>query len=131
MKVGYMVAVLLAGLFLVSGCGGQVAEAEVSGTVLIDNLPLKEGFILFEEADKSKTPVEGKIVDGKYTLKVPPGSKIVRINASRPARKIDPVMGAAARESMIPKEFNSESTLKREIKAGQNEGMDFQVKSIP
>ena len=112
-----------------AGCGG-ISDARVSGTVLMDGKPLKEGDILFEEVDKSKTPAGGKIVDGKYILQVQPGYKVVRITASRPTKKPDPVMGAAARESMIAKEFNENTTLKAEIQTGQNEGVNFEVKSI-
>jgi hypothetical protein len=115
---------------LAAGCGG-IADAHVSGTVLMDSKPLEEGDIIFEEMDKSKTPAGGKIVDGKYTLKVQPGSKMVRITASRPTKKPDPVMGASARESMIAKEFNEKTTLKANIQPGQNEGVNFEVKSIP
>jgi len=60
-------AILVATLGLVGGCG--VSEAEVSGTVTVDKQPLKEGDIVFEESDKSKTPAAGKIVEGRYTLK--------------------------------------------------------------
>jgi hypothetical protein len=117
-------------VLLAAGCGG-IADAHVSGTVLMDGKLLAEGDIIFEEMDKSKTPAGGKIVDGKYTLTVQPGSKVVRITASRPTKKPDPVMGAAARESMIAKEFNEHTTLKAKIQPGQNQDVDFEVKSIP
>ncbi len=83
--------------------------------------PFSPHFPPFEEVDKSKTPAGVKIVDGKYALQVQPGSKVVRITASRPTKKPDPVMGAAARESMIAKEFNENTTLKAAIQPGQNE----------
>lgn len=116
-------------LGLLTGCGP--AEAEVSGAVLMDGQPLKEGDIIFQEADNSITPASGKIVDGKYTLRVLPGSKVVRINASRPPLIPDKVMGDAAREPMIAEEFNTKSTLKADVKAGKHQGVDFKVKSIP
>lgn len=122
-------AALLLVLGLIAGCGPAVAE--VSGTVLIDGNPLKEGDIIFMEADNSVTPSSGKIVDGKYTLKVLPGSKVVRINASRPPLIPDKVLGDVAREPMIGEEFNTRSTLKAVIKPGKQDGVDFQVKSIP
>lgn len=111
------------------GCGN--GEAQVSGVVRLNGEPLAEGDIIFEEADKSKTPAAGKIVAGKYALNVLPGNKVVRINASRPTAKPDPVMGSAARESAIAKEFNERSTLKVEIKSGANRDVNFDVKPSP
>ena len=130
MKPTYATAVVLVGcLGFVAGCG--VSEAEVSGMVTMDKQPLKEGDIIFEESDKSKTPAAGKIVEGRYMLKVLPGSKIVRITASRPTKKPDPVMGSAAREPMIAKEFNEQSTLRAEIRPGKQDAVDFDVKFVP
>lgn len=120
---------LLMSFGVIVGCGPF--EAEVTGEVKMDGVPLKEGDIIFEEADKSVTPAMGKIVDGQYKLKVMPGSKVVRINASRATKVFDPVMGAAARESMIPEEFNIRSTLKCEVKPGKQDGINFAVDSIP
>jgi hypothetical protein len=122
-------AILLAMLACATGCG--VPEAEVSGIVTIDGERLNEGDIIFEETDNSITPAAGKIVAGTYTTKALPGSKIVRINASRPSALVDPHMGVATRESMIAEEYNVQSTLRAEIKPGKNEGVDFKVKSIP
>src|SRR5437773_2536754 len=93
----------LAGLgcvLFVLGCGNPADQpAEVSGTVLCDNEPLKEGEIIFE--GDGRTPAGGLIVNGKYTVKVLPGIKKVQVKASRPTAKPDPVMGSAAREPMI------------------------------
>lgn len=125
------VSLCLMGIALVVSGGCSSSESEVSGTVMVDGQPLKEGDIIFEDAKGIITPAAGKIVDGKYTLKVLPGQKKVRINASRPTKKPDPVMGAAARESMIAKEFNIETTLTADIKAGKQDGVNFEVKSIP
>jgi hypothetical protein len=119
-----------AALILFSGCGGEPAT-EVSGTVLIDNKPLPEGEIIFEAADGLKTPAAGPIKDGKYTVTVAPGPKKVKINASRPTAKPDPVMGSAARESMIPPEFNERTRLTADVPAGgKMDGVNFEVKSI-
>jgi hypothetical protein len=115
---------------LALGCGDSANQpAEVSGTVLCDNEPLKEGEIIFE--GDGKTPGSAKIVDGKYTLKVLPGSRKVQIKASRPTAKPDPVMGSAAREQMIAREFNEQTTLTAEVKPGRQDGVDFKVRSIP
>lgn len=116
-------------LALLAGCGDRLAE--VSGTVKIDGQPLEEGEIIFEEADQSKTPAAGKIAAGKYTVKTLPGNKKVRINASRPAKKPDPVLGAAAREAAVAPEFNEKTKLTATVKPGKQDGVDFEVKAAP
>jgi hypothetical protein len=117
-------------LSLIAGCGGA-SVAEVTGTVTVDGQPLQEGEIIFEAEDGQSTPAGTMIAGGKYLLKVAPGRKKVRINASRPTKIPDPVMGAAARESTIAAEFNVESKLTAQIKPGKQENVDFEVKSIP
>ena len=59
-----------------------------------------------------------------------PVPKKVKIKASRPAAKIDPVMKIAMKESILGPEFNEKTTLKAEIKPGKNEKIDFQVKQM-
>jgi hypothetical protein len=110
------------------GCGGGLSE--VSGTVKMDGKPLPEGEIIFEAADGKATPAGGPIKDGRYTVQVAPGAKKVKITASRPTAKPDPVMKEAARESMIRPEFNERTTLKADVKPGKQDGVDFDVKSI-
>ncbi len=92
--------------------------------------PLAEGNIIFEALDKSTAPGAGIIKDGKYTIQVLPGSKKVKIQASKPGTKIDPVMKSAMPESILGPEFNDKTTLKAEIKPGKNEKIDFQVKQM-
>ncbi|MSR52017.1 MAG: hypothetical protein EXS09_01850 [Gemmataceae bacterium] len=112
------------------GCSSP--ESMVSGKVTIEGGdPLKEGDIIFEDVDGKVTPAAGKVVDGAYSLKVLPGQKKVKIMASRPTKKIDPVMGAAAREAMIRPEFNEKSKLTADIKSGKQEGVNFEVKLLP
>jgi hypothetical protein len=118
-------------LLLVSlGCNSAETPAEVSGTVLLGSEPLAEGNIIFEALDKSTAPGAGIIKDGKYTIQVLPGSKKVKIQASKPGTKIDPVMKSAMPESILGPEFNDKTTLKAEIKPGKNEKIDFQVKQM-
>jgi hypothetical protein len=113
-----------------AGCAGD-GPARVSGAVTVDGKPLPEGEIVFEAVDGSKTPAAGPIKDGKYEVSVLPGAKRVRVNASRPARKPDPVMGAAAREAAVAPEFNERTTLSADIKPGGQTGLDFAVKAAP
>ena len=113
-----------------AGCQREV-ETEVSGRVKIDGVPLTEGEIIFEAENQDATPEAAEIAQGQYLIKVAPGKKVVRINASRPTKIPDPVMGSAAREAMIEPEFNLESTLKIEVKPGKQSGVDFEVRGIP
>jgi hypothetical protein len=124
------VAFALGAVGLLIGCGGP-QDAEVHGTVTFDRKLLPEGDIIFEDADGKTTPVGGKIVNGQYSVTVAPGPKKVRINASKPPSKPDPVMGMAPVEPMIPKEYNSETTLTADLKAGKQDGVNFDLKSKP
>jgi hypothetical protein len=117
-------------LILLAACGGE-RLAEVSGSVLIDGEPLDEGEIIFEEADNSRTPAASKIEKGQYKVAVLPGSKKVRITASRSTSKPDPVMGSAAKEPRIGPEFNTDTRLTCEVQPGQQSGVNFEVKETP
>jgi hypothetical protein len=117
-------------LMISLGCNSTETPAEVSGTVLLGSEPLAEGNIIFEALDKSTAPGAGIIKDGKYTIQVLPGSKKVKIQASKPGTKVDPVMKSAMPESILGPEFNDKTTLKAEIKPGKNEKIDFQVKQM-
>jgi len=118
-------------LLLISlGCNSAETPAEVSGTVLLGSEPLAQGEIIFEALDNSKAPGAGPIKDGRYTIQVLPGSKKVKIQASKPGTKIDPVMKSAMPESILGPEFNERTTLKAEIKPGKNDNVDFQVKQM-
>ena len=118
-------------LLLISlGCNSAETPAEVSGTVLLGSEPLAQGEIIFEALDNSKAPGAGPIKDGRYTIQVLPGSKKVKIQASKPGTKVDPVMKSAMPESILGPEFNEKTTLKAEIKPGKNEKIDFQVKQM-
>ncbi|MBN9121307.1 MAG: hypothetical protein J0I06_19505 [Planctomycetes bacterium] len=123
------VAALL-GAPLFAGCGGE-RPAEVTGTVKIDGKPLPEGEIIFEAADGSKAPGAAPIRDGAYTVSVMPGPKKVKVTASRPPKKRDPVLGDTAREPMVGPEYNDRSTLTADVKPGKNADVNFEVKELP
>lgn len=126
--------VLLSGglllLLCAVGCGPSEKPATVAGTVLMDGQPLQEGEVVFEAADQKSAPASGPILNGKYRVEVPPGLKKVKVRASRAPAKPDPVMGMAPVEARIGPEYNENSTLSADVKAGLNEGVDFQVKEL-
>jgi len=117
-------------LLCATGCQPTEQPATVAGTVLMDGQPLTEGEIVFEAADQKKAPASGPILNGKYRLEVLPGLKKVKVRASRAPSKPDPVMGMAPVESRLGPEYNESTTLSADIKAGVNEGVDFQVKEL-
>ena len=126
MRTALVTAVVL---LAVAGCGD--GRAEVSGTVRMDGEPLKEGEIIFEATDNATAAAAGKITDGRYSVRVGPGPKRVKILASRPTSKVDPVMGATAQEWALGPEYNSKTTLRINVKPGRQTGVDFTVKSLP
>src|SRR4051812_34682504 len=122
-------ASLVAAAVLAAGCGGP-AGVPVSGTVSWDGKPMPDGKILFEDEDPKTPPASGDVKGGKYSLRVPPGKKKVRITASRevPGGKVDPVMGGVPRQSYVPARYNSDTTLSADVKAAGNNQFDFPLK---
>jgi hypothetical protein len=121
---------LLFGLALMFfGCSESTPD--VTGTVTLDDQPLAEGTIVFESEDGKTPAASGTISSGKYSLKVAPGPKTVRILATKASDKVDPAMGGAPKVSIIPAVYNSQSTLKADVKAGKNNPFDFPLKSKP
>ena len=117
-------------LLAIAGCGGD-GLTDVTGPVTIDGAPLAAGDIVFEATDKNSAPQGATITNGEFKLRVAPGQKIVRINASEGDGVVDPLMKTEGRRSIIPPEFNEKSTLTAEIKPGQNPPLSFAVKKIP
>jgi len=129
MTIKRTIVALLAAFILVvpSGCGGD-GLTDVSGTVTIDGMPLTTGDIVLEAADKNSAPQGATITDGEFKMRVAPGKKIVRINASEGDGVVDPLMKTEGRRSIIPPEFNTSSTLTADIKDGSNPPLSFAVK---
>ena len=123
------VAVML-GVPFCAGCGGEQL-ADVTGTIKMDGKPLPEGEIIFEAADGTKAPVAAPIRDGAYAAQVPPGAKKVKVLATRPPKRRDPILGDTAREPMVGPEYNDRTTLTADIKPGKNADVNFEVKELP
>jgi hypothetical protein len=98
--------------------------------VTIDGAPLTEGDIVMEAEDKNSAPEGATISNGQFKMRVAPGKKIVRINASEGDGKVDPLMKTEGRRPIIPEEFNTSSNLTADIKPGQNPPLTFAVKKI-
>lgn len=76
-------AIVLLALPLLAACGCGDAGATVSGEVTYDGTPVKSGYVTFAPADGQGPTVGAAITDGRYTAeKVPPGPKVVKVEAS-------------------------------------------------
>ncbi|MCI0456927.1 MAG: hypothetical protein L0Z62_08110 [Gemmataceae bacterium] len=107
-----------------AGCGDGTHS--VSGTVSFDGQPVETGTIVFEAADGGPGLASSGIKNGKYELRSKAGKKKVVITAFRPkpGTEKDP---QPATEEYIPAKYNTESTLTKEVVAGENK-FDFDLK---
>ena len=123
-------AFLLASSILVGGCGGGSGSATypVSGTVTWNGAPLPDGSIVFMAADDSVAPDAGTIHDGHFAFRAKAGNKKVEIRAVRAVGKVDPTMGVAPRQSYVPAQYNTQTTLTVEVLSGVNGPLAFDLK---
>lgn len=116
----------------VSGCDRTDANRSViSGEVTLDGTPVGQGAILFIPMDGTKgAATGGQIENGHYRIAGKQGAAIgwnrVEIRAMRKTGKMVP-KGLGATGEMVeeqaeaaPPKYNSASTLKTEVKVGDN-----------
>jgi hypothetical protein len=115
------------------GCSHDVKQSTVSGSVTLDNQPLKSGTIRFDSADGSSPAASASIVDGKYSAKLAPGDKRVSITSPKVIGKKkmydtpdSPVYDIT--EELLPRRYNAQSTLTMTVKEGQQD-QPFELKS--
>jgi len=118
---GVLVVAIIAGLSwsYFSRPNVPTDRAAIEGAVDLDGVPLKEGTIrfIFKDGTKEITS-DGQIVRGRY--------QISAVNGPGIGMNTVAITGGAG-ETVGPK-FNTDSELKREIKAGSN-SENFDVKS--
>ncbi|MCC7335221.1 MAG: carboxypeptidase regulatory-like domain-containing protein [Pirellulaceae bacterium] len=129
MKSIFPIALTL--LSLASGCGKGLSV--VSGTVTLDDKPLKGAYVEFSPI--SGRPSIGKTDgDGHYQLEystsksgVEPGQHTVRIGTYEEA-SVDMKTGEPTDEveEIVPVKYNRETTLTADVKPGKNE-IDFDL----
>ncbi len=119
-------------LLLAVGCSQRdTNRSSITGEVKLDGKPLERGSILFTPVDGTKGSVAGgPIENGRYRLSSDKGPALgknrVEIRAIRKTGKMiqKPLApnGQMIEESVeaIPPRYNSASTLKTEVKAGEN-----------
>jgi hypothetical protein len=134
----YVRASLLVGAALlipmIPGCGPAApTTVKVSGTVTLDANPMPDGDVFFK-GDESKNATF-KISNGAFSGDCQPGNYRVEIMAYKEeARQPDatgyaPPTGSSNKVNYIPAEFNSNSTLKAEVKTAGPNDFKFEVKS--
>lgn len=115
---------------LLSGCSGSAADvAPVSGRVTLDGVPLAGARIRFQPEASSGSPSYGTAdQDGNYVLgykRDQPGALIgwhtIRIEGG--ARDPD----TKAKPRALPARYNTESELREEVKAGEDNAIDFEL----
>jgi hypothetical protein len=122
-------------LLWLAGCSGN--EAEVSGTVRLDGELIQEGSITFIPVEGTKGPGVGAVIkDGQYHIPrsggVTVGKNRVELRAFKSSgKKVQDPTGAPGvlvevRVPAFPPEYNDQSTVIKEIRAGANT-IDFDV----
>jgi hypothetical protein len=116
---------LVCGLLVVSGCGGTTTAHAVTGIVTFQGKPLPEGEIVFV-AEDGKASDPATVKDGKYSVQVTAGKKLVRIRAARikPGGARD-AMGTPVPEDYLPAKYNTQTTLRAEVVPGGPNVFDF------
>lgn len=107
------------------GCGGTDPKAPklytVSGTVTFNGQPLKDAAMVFRTTD-GKHSAGAQVKDGKFTTKIAAGTSKVQINALVDSpdgkfREENPGERVPVKVELIPKKYNSETTLTVDVKA--------------
>ncbi len=113
---------LALGMLILGGCNS--GPPEFKGTVTWNGAPIEDGYIEFAPTDGNGQLTGTDIIDGKYLLRMVPGSKKVSIRAKRqvgmkPANERMPA--EAIMHQYIPAEFNSATTLKKVFDSAESE----------
>jgi hypothetical protein len=131
---------LLTILVATLGCSSEPFErASAKGQVTFSGQPIAKGTIVFvPQGDKPGASATADVVDGKYELPKQRGPSVgthrVEILATRVRGKQEAGMPyppgtlVDMTEQYIPAQFNHQSTLKVEIKAGANQH-DFKLEA--
>ena len=121
------------------GCGkAEPARAPIGGEIKLDAKSLETGSILFVPMDGANGAVTGgPIENGRYAISQADGAALgwnrVEIRSSRNTGKTIYPYGPGTAPStetiqMVAPQYNTKSTLKAEVKPGQNKA-DFEVTS--
>lgn len=135
MKIQYVALATMLALVCLVGCNSGVPRSPVSGSVTLDEKPLKEGSILFIPLSDGPS-AGGDIKDGRYELKEEDGPGLgryrVEINSWVPGGRgiKDAATGETEQDlvSIVPPQYNRDSELEVEVTNGENNTFDFELK---
>ena len=120
-----LLPVLAMPLFI--GCSGDgLGRVPISGEVTYDGQPVVDGVIRFEPQRGTNMPIVIEPVkNGRYTTDttggVPPGNYQVKILSYHPDDPPPSGPTSPPRRQLLPKKYNSQSTLELTIETGQSE----------
>ncbi len=117
-----------------AGCSGKAQQAEVTGEVTLDGVPVEVGSILFVPANPAEKTAGGGILNGKYRLvgaQAPTeGEYKVEIRSPRNRTRQPPTPGKIdAPVEAVAARFNTKTELKADIqKSGGVHDFNVQAK---
>ena len=143
---------------LAAGCGtaprvdySKVDLVDVSGTVMLDGMPLPNAVVTFE-SENGRFSYGLTDADGYYTMRfdsrmngVTPGKKIIRISTTRRIAGLNTIQGGEAPRGeiegeegmerppaqleLVPEKYDTESELTRMVKPDEDQTFDFKLES--
>ena len=127
----------------VSGCGrgkDRYARVPISGTVKLDSQPLMKGYLIFEPKSGQPTQSGGMINNGSFNVPIQAGPVPGKYSVAIFSGADDPMGSAAgtpegemaakkARGERVPRKFNIDTTLVREVTADGDNIFDFDLSS--
>lgn len=113
------------------GCDTGPSVAQISGQITMEGVPIEQGQILFEPLDGESAIGTGIIDNGKYDVECLPGNYKVMITGTRKIPGAPPISNIPgeeieAREPIVPKKYNRETTLEKEVSPGE-QTLDFHL----
>ena len=115
-----------------AGCRQTVAVTfPISGTVTYNGKPLPDGSIVFLPASGPSAADPGTIHDGRFAFSARAGKKKVEIRATREVGPVNRTMGTRDKQSYIPAQYNSQTTLTAEVVPDGGKPFVFDLRGPP
>ena len=128
----------ISAMLLCLGCGKSSGRQAIQGTVTLDGSPLESGTISFFPKPGTTSPSAGSAISqGEFHIAAEsgllPGTFRVEITARRATgeKRYDDVMGKEydVVEQFLPPQYNKNSELQTEVKAGEPVDLEFTLLS--